>query len=59
MFTFLLCVTINIVKQICLGTAHNVMERSEMEFYELSLGVFCDMIFVSLSCKISQVQCVF
>ena len=33
MFTFLLCVTINIVKQICLGTAHNVMERSEMELW--------------------------
>ena len=30
MFTFLLCVTINIVKQICLGTAHkcNGAERN-------------------------------
>ena len=30
MFTFLLYVTINVVKH-SLGTAHNVMERSEME----------------------------
>ena len=33
MFTFLLYVTINVVNQICLGTAHNVMERSEMELW--------------------------